>query len=96
LLWEPALISQNQAVRINKNHPYYQKVYLPSIMNRNASVGTIEGMDALLWSLSIAELKTINPSTKDYFEQLRYDVSRNLRKLVENLPEPPEVNLNGD
>lgn len=95
LLWEPALIAQKQAVRINKSHAYYQKVYMPSIINHDASVGTIEGMDALLWALSIAELKTVNQTTLDYFNDLRYDVSRILRKLVENLPDPPEVNGNG-
>ena len=95
LLWEPALIAQKQAVRINKSHAYYQKVYMPSIINRDTSVGTIEGMDALLWALSIAELKTVNQATLDYFNDLRYDVSRILRKLVENLPDPPEVNGNG-
>jgi len=83
-LWEPALIDKHHAVRINTNHPYYQKVYIP---NHYSDV-TIQGMDSLLWALTEAELGTINKATKDHFEELRYEVSRLLRKLVENLPEP--------
>jgi hypothetical protein len=45
-------------------------------------------MDALLWGLSVAELNCISDSTKNTFTELRYEVSRNLRKLVEDLPEP--------
>lgn len=90
LLWQPALIEGRQAVQINKGHIYYHKVYLPNILDKEVPVGTIQGMDALLWALSIAELKTINQSTKEHFDQLRYEVSRILRKLVESLPEPSE------
>lgn len=95
LLWQPALIGQKQAVQINKGHPYYQKVYMPCILDNRSGSITIEGMDALLWALSIAELKVLNTTTKEYFNELRYEVSRILRKLVENLPEPPEVEENG-
>jgi hypothetical protein len=35
-----------------------------------------------------AELGTINEATKTHFEELRFEVSRLLRKLVEDLPEP--------
>lgn len=92
LLWQPALIGGKQAVQINKGHAYYRKVYLPNILDKESPVGTIQGMDALLWALSIAELKTVNEATKEHFNDLRYDVSRILRKLVESLPEPPESN----
>jgi len=84
LLWEPCLIDLQYGVRINTSHPYYHKVYQPNI-----SEGvTIQGMDALLWGLSVAELNCVGNSTKDTFKELRYEVSRNLRKLVEDLPEP--------
>jgi len=45
-------------------------------------------MDSLLWALSEAELGTINEVTKNHFTELRYEVSRILRKLVQDLPEP--------
>ena len=84
LLWAPALIDSHHAVQINTGHPYYGKVYVPNL-NSNVAV---QGMDALLWALSEAELGTINEETKGHFEDLRNEVSRVLRKLVEDLPEP--------
>ncbi|WP_445664413.1 ATP-binding protein [Fodinibius sp. AD559] len=84
LLWKPALIDQNRAVLINTGHPYYSKVYVP---NHSSGV-TIQGMDSLLWSLIEAELRTVDEATKNHFEELRFEVSRILRKLVEDLPEP--------
>lgn len=84
LLWAPAFIDGHCAVNINQGHPYYSKVYVP-----NLSQGvTIQGMDALLWGLSVAELNCVSDETKATFEELRYEVSRNLKKLVEDLPEP--------
>ena len=84
LLWEPCLIDGHCGVRINTGHPYYHKVYLPNI----AEGVTVQGMDALLWGMSVAELNCVSNSTKTMFMELRYEVSRNLRKLVEDLPEP--------
>lgn len=84
LLWEPCLIDGHCGVRINTGHPYYHKVYLPNL----AEGVTIQGMDALLWGLSVSELNCISDSTKTLFGELRYEVSRNLRKLIEDLPEP--------
>jgi len=84
LLWEPCLINTHHAVRINTNHPYYHKVYVPNL----SSGVTIQGMDSLLWALSEAELGTINENTKYHLKELRYEVSRILRRLVDDLPEP--------
>jgi|SRR5215831_9180168 len=84
VLWEPALIDNNQAVRINTKHPYYSKVYLP---NRGSGV-TVQGLDSLLWALCAAELGTVSNETKRHFEELRFEVSRLLRRLVEDLPDP--------
>ncbi|ERP39062.1 ATP-binding protein [Chitinivibrio alkaliphilus] len=84
ILWAPAIIDGHHAVRVNTGHPYYHKVYVPNL----ASDVTIQGMDSLLWALVEAELGTINEATKNHFEELRFEVSRLLRKLVEDLPEP--------
>jgi len=94
ILWEPALIDNHHAVLVNTGHPYYQKVYIP---NFNSGV-TIQGMDSLIWALVEAELGTINEATKNHFEELRFEVSRLLRKLVEDLPEPvlEDVNVLSD
>lgn len=85
-LFEPALIEQHQAVRINTKHPYYHKVYVP---NMNNSV-TIQGMDSLLWALCVAELSSTTDKTTESFEDMRFEVTRILRKLVEGLPDPEE------
>lgn len=84
VLFEPTLISGHQAVRINTAHPYYHKVYMPNL----AKGVTIQGMDSLLWALCVAELTTISDETSQHFEEMRFEVSRILRKLVEDLPEP--------
>ncbi len=87
LLWEPCLIDGHCGVRINTSHPYYSKVYVPNL----AQGVTIQGIDALLWGISAAELNCISDLTKSSFGELRYEVSRNLRKLVKDLPEPSVV-----
>ena len=84
ILWEPAMIDGHHAVRINTAHPYYHKVYVPNL----SSDVTVQGMDSLLWALVESELGTINEATKTHFEELRFEVSRLLRKLVEDLPDP--------
>ncbi|NTV92115.1 MAG: ATP-binding protein [Chlorobiaceae bacterium] len=84
ILWAPAIIDGHHAVRVNIGHPYYHKVYVPNL----SSDVTVQGMDSLLWALVEAELGTINEATKNHFEELRFEVSRLLRKLVEDLPEP--------
>ena len=84
LLFEPAIIDQHKAVRINTDHPYYRKVYVP---NLNTSV-TVQGMDSLLWALCVAELSATTDKTAENFSDMRFEVSRILRKVVESLPEP--------
>lgn len=49
---------------------------------------TVQGMDSLLWALGVAELNTTTDSTAEAFRDMRYEVTRILRKLVEHLPEP--------
>lgn len=84
VLWEPAIIDGKHAVRINKSHPYYQKVYYPVL----AESVLVTGMDALLWAMAETELNLYNDETKDLYEDIRYQVSRALKKLVADLPDP--------
>lgn len=85
-LWEPTIAGDNleHAVSINQSHEYYKKVYAPVLDN---SV-LVQGMDALLWALSEAELATYNPDTKEHYEEMRHIVSKILNKLVAHLPDP--------
>ena len=84
LLFQPAIIEQHKAVQVNTSHPYYHKVYVP---NLNRSV-TMQGLDSLMWALSVAELSAVQDGTAAMFQDMRYEISRILEKLVETLPDP--------
>jgi hypothetical protein len=84
LLWRPILIGDKHAIQINRGHPFYLKVYLPSI-GENQS--TVKGIDSLLWSLGEAELSATHEPSRQHFEMLRFEVSRLLRILVKDLPD---------
>ena len=84
MLWDPCIIDGHKAVKINTGHPYYHKVYVPNF----SSGVTVQGMDSLLWALCAAEFGTVNEASKRHFSELRFEVSRLLRRLVDDLPEP--------
>lgn len=84
MLFEPCIIEQHKAVRVNIEHEYYRKVYVPNLKNGV----TIQGMDSMLWALAVAELSATTDKTEENFADMRFEVSRILRKLVEGLPEP--------
>ena len=84
ILWAPTIADGKHAVEINTSHPYYQKVYYP-VLSQNVMV---TGMDALLWALAEAELSTFSEETREQYEDMRIQVSRCLKKLVADLPEP--------
>ena len=83
-LWKPCIVDGKHAVELNQGHPYYQKIYYP-ILEQNVMV---TGMDALLWALAEAELSTFNDETKEQYEDMRIQVSRYLKKLIADLPDP--------
>lgn len=82
-LWEGSLINGEHAVSINTTHPFYPKVYA-KIDNSDV----IAGIDYLLWALAEAELSTYSDEVKQQYEDMRYQVSKNLKKLVDTLPDP--------
>lgn len=88
-LWEPVLRSADvtghkTGVKINKNHDFYQKIYLRA-KNHGYSV---QGMDLLLWALSAAEVNYSDSSMQRVFEDLREEVSTNLKKLLRDVDLP--------
>lgn len=87
VLWEPALINGKPGVTLNAGHPYYAKAYLPN--KENTTV--IQALDFMLWALAQAEVNNITNDSKEAFEEFRIDVSRNLLKLVADLPDAPET-----
>lgn len=84
MLWEPTLVDGAHAVSINKNHDFYLKVYGPNLDNPSL----IQGLDSMLWGLAEAELSTYNEETREQYEEMRNQVSRILKKLVKELPDP--------
>lgn len=84
ILWAPTIADGKHAVEINMGHPYYQKVYFP-ILQQNVLV---TGLDSLLWALAEAELSTFNEETREQYEDMRFLVSKCLKKLVADLPDP--------
>ena len=83
VLWEASLVNGGAGVTLNTGHPYYSKAYLP---NKSNSV-VIQALDFILWSLAQAELNNVNDENRDAFEEFRIEVSRNLKKLVADLPD---------
>ena len=84
MLWEPCIIDGHHGVRVNTGHAYYHKVYVPNL----ASGVTIQGMDSLLWALAESELGATTDGTRKHFKELRFEIARLLRNLVDDLPEP--------
>lgn len=91
MLWAPTIADGKHAVELNMGHPYYQKVYYP-ILTQNVLV---TGLDSLLWAMAEAELSTFNDETKEQYEDMRFLVSKCLRKLVADLPDP-DLSENGE
>lgn len=93
-LWEPAMRSGADAifvpgVRINKHHDFYLKIY-----QRAAASGyAIEGMDLLLWAFAVAEQNNTNLELEPIFEDIRNEISTNLKKLLREVPLPDEEDM---
>ena len=92
-LWKPCITDGGKhAVKINRKHPFYSKVYYP-ILGQNVMV---TGIDSLLWALGEAENSTVNQETEEYYEDMRTSVSRQLKKLLADLPDPEDSDDQGD
>jgi len=96
-LWEPVTRQSESSglisgVRINKHHDFYQKIY-----QRAASSGyAVEGMDLLLWAFAVAEQNNTNPELAPIFEDIRDEVSRNLKRLLRDVQLPDDIDLRRD
>ncbi|WP_354400683.1 ATP-binding protein [Variovorax sp. OAS795] len=87
-LWQPAMRSSGEvghvpAVLLNKHHDFYQKIYQRAAANGFA----VEGMDLLLWAFAVAEQNNTNAEMEPIFEDIRAEISNNLRKLLRNIPD---------
>jgi hypothetical protein len=87
-LWEPAYRSPGTedyvpGVLLNKHHDFYQKIYQRAAANGFA----VEGMDLLLYAFAMAEQNNTDPELEPVFEDIREEISSNLRKLLRNVPD---------
>ena len=93
-LYEPTLRSTGDsryvpAVRISRDHDFYKKIYLRA----SGSGFSVQGMDLLLWAFAVAEQNNTNEELDPVFEELREEVSGNLRRLLRNLELPDDGEL---
>lgn len=82
VLWVPSVINGSNGVTINTGHEFYLKSYLPHV----GTSPVIQSLDYLLWALAQAEINNTDGNSQ-MFEDFKIEVSRNLRRLVEKLPE---------
>ena len=68
------------SVHINSGHDFYTKIYQSARKSGHA----VEGMDLLLWALAAAEQNNVNEELEEVFEDLREEISSNLKKLLKN------------
>lgn len=86
-LWEPSLDEEgNTCVSLGRSHPYFSKLY--SVCRDNAEA--MKALDMLLWSLSNAEYAEYSEKNKMTLSGFRQDVSKSLRYLSLELPDPDE------
>lgn len=89
-LWEPSFVSDSNTehqvgVRINKHHDFYSKIY-----TRAGGQDSVEGMDLLLYALAAAELNNSDDELKDIWDDIRSEVSGNLKKLLKSYDIPAD------
>ena len=85
MLWIPEFKDGHAVAALNAGHEFYVRVYAP---NQNASV--TQAFDYLVWAISNAEIGLSRDTDKELMVELRYAVSRALRRLANELPEPKE------
>lgn len=89
VLWQPRIVEDSSSimrtsVEINTSHPFYEKAFSLCKNDPNA----IRALDYLLWSLADAEYSAKDQESLENFEEMRREVSRNLRNLAKDLPNP--------
>lgn len=82
ILYEPAFDGSRIYLKLNQNHDFYQKFYMPLIGTPRAT----QALDLLLWTFAIAELNSA-ANIRDQFVEMRLYVSSLLRRLAEDFPE---------
>ena len=86
VLWQPSLGSGpgRTQVTLNVSHEWYRKAYLPNATNGPL----VQALQFLFFALAQAEFNNTDEQLDDLYQEFRVEVSRNLRRLVANLPDP--------
>lgn len=85
VLWDMSLSTNNiLQVELNAGHDWYQKAYLPVASNSTM----VQAIEFLFYAMAQAELDSTDEGSQEMFDEMRVDISRNLRKLVKDLPSP--------
>ena len=71
------------------HHDFYLKIY----QRADASGYAVEGMDLLLWAFAVAEQNNTNDDLEPIFEDIRNEISTNLKKLLREVPLPDDEEL---
>lgn len=87
VLWEASLGTNNLIqVSVNAGHDWYRKAYVANAANSPLA----QSIEYLFYALAQAEINNTNQAYDEVFEEFRVEVSRNLRRLVRDLPEPDD------
>jgi hypothetical protein len=90
-LWDSVVVyvdgSQTEtALQLSATHEFYRRAYLPASMNPAGKKAT----DMIFWALAQAELNLVSASNSELFEDFKIELSRALRLLASELPEPED------
>lgn len=78
-LFYPFMSGSKVVIQWNINHPFYEKILVPKKEDKTF----ITALDFLIYSLASAELKSRSDDNVSLFENIRSDVSTNLRVLLD-------------
>lgn len=86
-LWEARFANAaGIQVALNAGHAWYRKAYLPNAADSNL----VQAIEYLFYALAQAEMNNTDTDAHETFAEFRIEVSRNLRKLVKDLPDPDD------
>ena len=90
-LWDTIVIFSEEhgtepALQLSATHEFYKRVYIPASISPAGKTAA----DMIFWAMAQAELAIVSDKTKEVFENFRHEISRSLRQLARELPEPDE------
>lgn len=77
-LYSPSLVGRKVIITWNTDHPFYKL-----IIEKKEDKTFVTSLDFLIYSLASAELKAINDENVTLLEEIRQDMSHNLKVLVD-------------